>query len=70
MSIVDDAILEDDESFDVTLERTPDLDSRITLDPVDAVVEIIDDDGRYYENIHMRVHKGDCKQHFYSIFPC
>jgi hypothetical protein len=32
MSIVDDAILEDDESFDVTLERTPDLDSRITLD--------------------------------------
>ena len=45
--IVDDRILEDVASFDVTLERTPDLDSKITLNPVNGVVEIIDNDGRY-----------------------
>lgn len=44
MSIVDDAIVENVESFDVTLERTPDLDGRIILDPVDGVVEITDND--------------------------
>ena len=33
------------ESFFVTLERTPGLDSRITLDPVDGEIEISDDDG-------------------------
>ena len=47
VTIVDDDILEMTESFDVTLERTPGLDSRITLDPVDGVVEITDDDGEY-----------------------
>ena len=47
MSILDDDTLEIVESFDVTLERTPDLDSRITLDPVNGVLEIIDNDGRY-----------------------
>ena len=49
MPIVDDTILENDESFDVTLERTPDLNSRITLDPVNGVVEIADNDhdGKY-----------------------
>ena len=45
--IVNDRILEDVASFDVTLGRTSDLDSRITLNPVNAVVEIIDDDGMY-----------------------
>ena len=50
--IVDDDVLENVESFDVTLERTPGLDSRITLDPVDTVVEITDDDGEYVVAIH------------------
>ena len=40
--IEDDSIPEELESFDVTLERTTGLDARIRLDPVDAVVEIID----------------------------
>ena len=47
VTIVDDDILEMTESFDVTLERTPGLDSRITLNPVDGVVEITDNDGEY-----------------------
>ena len=46
--IVDDMIVElTDESFFITLERTPGLDSRITLDPVDGEIEITDDDGVY-----------------------
>ena len=44
--IVDDIILEN-ESFDLTLERTTALDSRITLNPVNGVVEVTDNDGRY-----------------------
>ena len=48
VTIVNDDVLERYvESFDVTLERTPGLDSRIRLDPVDGVVRIIDDDGEY-----------------------
>ena len=43
--IVDDMIVEETESFFVTLERTPGLDSRITLDPVDGEIEITDNDG-------------------------
>ena len=43
--IVDDMIVELTESFFVNLERTPGLDSRLTLDPVDGEIEIIDDDG-------------------------
>ena len=42
ISIVDDVVLENDESFNVTLGRTRCLDRRITLDP--AVVKIIIDD--------------------------
>ena len=45
ITIVDDSILELVESFDVTLERTAELDERISLLPVDGVVEIIDNDG-------------------------
>ena len=32
--------------FVITLERTPGLDSRITLDPVDGVFEILDLEGK------------------------
>ena len=43
--IVNDMIVELTESFLVILERTPGLDSRITLNPINGAVEIIDDDG-------------------------
>ena len=59
ISIVDDIIQENDESFNVTLERTPDLDSRIILVPVNGVVQIIDDDGRYYYDDYMVAHRGN-----------
>ena len=42
--IVDDDVLENSELFNVTLERNG-LDTRITLDPVDGLVEITDNDG-------------------------
>ena len=43
---MDDEIVEDVvESLNITLERTPYLDIRITLHPVNGVVEITDDDG-------------------------
>ena len=45
ISIVNDTVLENEEAFNVTLSRTIGLDSRITLDPVDGVVVITDNDG-------------------------
>ena len=47
VSIVDDDTPGNVGSFDVTLERTTDLDSRIALDPVNGILEITDNDGRY-----------------------
>ena len=47
VSIMDDDVLGDVESFNVTLENTTDLDSRIILDPVNGIIVIIDNDGRY-----------------------
>ena len=41
--IVDDAVLENYELFNVSLERN-ELDSRIILDPVDGLVEITDNE--------------------------
>ena len=53
VSIVDDDVLEMTESFTVTLERTPGLNDRIKLNPVDGVIEIPDNDGEgVYINIH------------------
>ena len=52
ISIVDDVTLEMTESFSVTLERTPDLSSMITLNPVDGKMDVFDDDDRkhnYYK---------------------
>ena len=43
--IVNDALHEQVETFNVTLERTPGLNENITLHPMDTVIEIIDDDG-------------------------
>ena len=45
---IENDVLENTESFDVTLERTTGLDGRITLDPVhvDGEIEITDNDGK------------------------
>ena len=45
VNIVDDNVEELTERFSVKLSRTVDLNPRITLDPVVAEIEIIDDDG-------------------------
>ena len=45
--IRDDRIVELTESFLVSLKRTPGLDSRIDLDPVNGAIEIIEFDGVY-----------------------
>ena len=49
VTIVDDDVLENVESFNVTLERTPfvSLNNRITFNPVDGVIEITDNDGMF-----------------------
>ena len=44
VTIENDVVLENTESFDVTLQRTSDLDNRITLNPVDGVIDITDND--------------------------
>ena len=44
--IEDDLVDEEEEFFDFTLERTPGLDSRISLNPVDGRSFIVDDDGK------------------------
>ena len=44
VAIENDEKIEETESFSATLERTPDLDDRILLSPVDATITIIDDD--------------------------
>ena len=60
MTINDDEILEDNESYEVTLQRTSsDLDNRIILAPTTAEINIIDDDGKLEVVIHgMIMHHG------------
>ena len=50
ITIINDMMVEMPESFNVTLTRTANLDSRITLNPlqVDGVVRISDDDGKRF----------------------
>ena len=45
LTVENDVTLEETESFEVTLQRTPDLDERIILTPATAEISIIDDDG-------------------------
>ena len=47
VTIVDDLVDEPLEYFDFTLERTPDLDTRISFNLVDGRIAIIDNDGKY-----------------------
>ena len=56
VTIVDDDVLENVKSFSVTLERTPGLDMRITLDPVDREIEITDDDGLFVSSSERELH--------------
>ena len=46
VSIIDDMLQETNESFSLTLERSPGLDSRITLDPAHSTVIILNDDSK------------------------
>ena len=50
MTITDDDILEDNESYEVTLQRTSDLYNRIILAPMTAEINIIDDDSKLHTN--------------------
>ena len=45
VDIKNDQTVENTEGFNIIVERTPDLNSRITLTNVDGVVDIRDDDG-------------------------
>ena len=45
LEVVDDTTAERRETFNITLERTPNLDNRIFLYSVNGVVTIGDDDG-------------------------
>ena len=65
VTIVDDLVDEPEEFFYVTLTKTSDLDSRISLNPFDGQIgqiEIIDNDGKYtalinsLTNNHVYVH--------------
>ena len=47
VAITDDFVDEVDEFFTFHLLRTPNLDSRIDLDPVDGRIEIVDDDRKF-----------------------
>ena len=46
---MDDLVLEMEESFIVVLNRTSQLDSRISLEPTTAEIVIVDDDGRWMQ---------------------
>ena len=46
VTITEDLVLEETEYFNATLTRTGSLDTRITLDPVNAVINIIDNDSK------------------------
>ena len=48
ITIINDLEVENTKSFRVTLGRTPDLDSRIFINPTRAEVIINDDDGMCY----------------------
>ena len=51
VTIVDDDVAELTERFFARLGRTVDLDTRITLDPFVAEVEIVDNDGEWMNNV-------------------
>ena len=44
ISILEDTLVEIDEVFNIILERTPELDRDITLDPVEGQIKIVEND--------------------------
>ena len=46
VTVFEDQVLEETEFFNAVLNRTDNLDTRITLNPVNAVVDIIDNDSK------------------------
>ena len=50
--IIDDTISEEDETFKISLTRTPTLDSRINLDPVSGEVIITETNGITFLSCH------------------
>ena len=59
VGIVDDNIAELTERFSVKLNRTDGLDERITLDPIVAEVEIVDNDGEWMNNVIFLIRMQD-----------
>ena len=54
VTVFEDQVLEETESFNAVLNRTDNLDTRITLNPVNAAVYIIDNDSKLSsENVHV-----------------
>ena len=47
VSIVDDDVVEETESFTISMERTPGLDKNIHFEPVSGDIKIIDNDGMF-----------------------
>ena len=50
VTIVDDLVDEPLEFFNYTLERTSGLEMRISLDPIDGLISITDNDGIVFSN--------------------
>ena len=50
VTVMNDTQDEPAEMFGITLERTPGLNDRITLDPVTGDITIVDDDGMILEH--------------------
>ena len=55
VAIVDDLLVEPIEFFHYALERTPNLDTRISLTPVDGRLEIVDNNDGIYSMLHESV---------------
>ena len=60
VAIVDDLLGEPDELFHYTLERTPGLDPRISLSPVDGWVQIIENDDGKYTVLYVGFNQSTC----------
>ena len=60
VTIVDDVVDEPDEVFHASLERTPGMDSRITLDPTEGKIEIRDNDGMNLDTLRLQYNVMVC----------
>ena len=55
ITIEDDLVLEMEERFDISLNRTTDLDPRITLNPTLGQIVIIDNDSEILTYIYLKI---------------